>query len=114
MCSLLATRTSISEDVSMHSGSSKNQGFPCPHCGEYVPAGARVCRECGASDECGWDVNDDPYRVPPDEDEFDYDDFVAREFPDHSAADSPTRLKRARMAWIVVALVGALILGIVL
>lgn len=33
--------------------------FECPHCGEDVPVGAKVCRECGASDDAGW--NDDDF-----------------------------------------------------
>lgn len=32
--------------------------FECPHCGEDVLAGAKVCRACGASDESGWNEDD--------------------------------------------------------
>ena len=28
--------------------------FPCPVCGERVPAGAKVCRECGSDETTGW------------------------------------------------------------
>jgi hypothetical protein len=28
--------------------------FPCPNCGEDVPAGARACPECGSDEETGW------------------------------------------------------------
>lgn len=35
-----------------------NVYFECPHCGEDVLAGAKVCRACGASDESGWNEDD--------------------------------------------------------
>lgn len=35
-----------------------NVYFECPHCGEDVMVGAKVCRECGASDESGWGEDD--------------------------------------------------------
>ena len=58
--------------------------FVCPHCGSDVPAGAAFCRECGASDESGWD---DDYGIAdgyaPDSD-FDYDEFIGREFPGYA------------------------------
>lgn len=28
--------------------------FPCPVCGERVPAGAAACRECGSDESTGW------------------------------------------------------------
>lgn len=37
---------------------SHNVYFECPHCGEDVLAGAKVCRACGASDESGWNEDD--------------------------------------------------------
>ena len=27
----------------------------CPNCGEDLPSARRFCRECGASDDSGWD-----------------------------------------------------------
>lgn len=51
----------------------------CPNCGAAVARGARVCRECGASESDGWS---DARAVSEFEhpDDFDYDDFTAREF----------------------------------
>ena len=52
----------------------------CPNCGAAVPSGARTCSECGADEETGW--NEDAHAQGlgiPDED-FDYDEFVEREF----------------------------------
>ncbi len=67
---------------------SEDDYFVCPHCGSDVPAGAASCRECGASDDSGWD--DDygsagafPDGYAPDAD-FDYHEFISREFPDQA------------------------------
>ena len=57
------------------------ESFECPHCGADVPVGAKVCRSCGASDDCGWnDIEDDSDWS--DDDDFDYDRFISREFPE--------------------------------
>ena len=52
----------------------------CPNCGAAVPPRARACPECGADEQTGWS---DAARVDgldlPDEN-FDYADFVKREF----------------------------------
>ena len=62
-----------------------NAAFPCPHCGRSVPSGAGMCRGCGADKNCGWnDEYESEYSADDDGDDFDYDRFVAREFPDHS------------------------------
>lgn len=57
----------------------------CPNCGAEVPPGARACPECGSDEETGWS---DEARVGgldlPDE-EFDYGDFVKREFGQQQA-----------------------------
>lgn len=52
---------------------------------------ARMCRECGATDECGWNDPEsadsfDPFDSGIASDDFDYDEFVAREFPAESTA----------------------------
>jgi hypothetical protein len=52
----------------------------CPVCGADVPAHARACPECGACEDTGW--SEDAYASNlglPDAD-FDYEDFVEREF----------------------------------
>lgn len=61
----------------------------CPYCSAELAANATRCRRCGASEEYGWNNVDglgpeygDGYRE--DEDDFDYDEFVAREFPEHA------------------------------
>jgi hypothetical protein len=52
----------------------------CPNCGADLPPNARACPECGADEENGWsEVADEPGLDLPDEN-FDYDEFVKREF----------------------------------
>ena len=53
----------------------------CPVCDEPVPAGALACPECGADHNSGWRVDADVYDgVELPADDFNYDDFVKREF----------------------------------
>ena len=56
--------------------------FPCPVCGEDVPAKAKSCPECGACDKSGWspDAGQDGLDLPEDEEDFDYDKFLEQEF----------------------------------
>ncbi len=83
--------------------------FVCPHCGEDVSVGATVCRECGASDDSGWEKDDagwqgDPWTGYLDDDDPDYEEFIDREFPASAALSSEQRIKRV-FTGIVVALV---------
>jgi len=62
----------------------KDDWFICQHCGAEVPADAKVCPECGSDDETGWaeDAHVGSVDIPTGwskDDEFDYDDFAARE-----------------------------------
>jgi hypothetical protein len=52
----------------------------CPNCGAEVPAAVRACPECGADEQTGWSEKaaSDGLGLP--EENFDYDDFVEREF----------------------------------
>ncbi len=88
--------------------------FPCPHCGADVPAGARFCRQCGASDESGWGEED---RWEADfsggyapGDEFDYDEFVRREFPDQAERPAAMSAKAALVTLVVVLVIVSLLL----
>ncbi len=59
--------------------------FVCPHCGAEVRRDARACPECGSDDSTGWAEDADRWAagIPAGysgEDEFDYDEFVRREF----------------------------------
>jgi uncharacterized membrane protein YvbJ len=56
----------------------------CPNCGAEVPPKARACPECGA-EQTGWSeaARTDGLDLP--DENFDYNDFVKREFGDKSA-----------------------------
>ncbi len=74
--------------------------FPCPACGEDVPAKARACPHCGACEKSGW--NDDESASDgldlPGED-FDYDKFVQDEF------GSGPKPKGIALVWKITAVV---------
>ena len=54
----------------------------CPVCGEDVPRGSLACPECGADHNSGWREDADTYdSLDLPEENFDYDEFVRREFP---------------------------------
>ena len=74
----------------------------CPNCGAEVSPRAKACPECGADEETGWSeaAGTDGLDLP--DDNFDYDDFVKREF------GSPNPVPRGiHWFWWVVALVVA-------
>ena len=52
----------------------------CPNCGVDLQAMARACPECGACPDTGWaeEAQYESTQLP--EDDFDYDEFVSREF----------------------------------
>jgi hypothetical protein len=52
----------------------------CPHCGADLPRGARACPECGSDEKTGWSAEAEADPLGLDEERFDYDEFVAREF----------------------------------
>ena len=54
----------------------------CPVCGEWVYRGQVACEECGACAKSGWKADSayDGLDLPGDDDDFDYDAFIAEEF----------------------------------
>ena len=84
----------------------------CPVCGEWVYRGQAACSECGACEKSGWRANADATDGLdlPDED-FDYDDFIAREF----GRKSERRIGEGRLSrvwwWAAVAVLVALVGG---
>ena len=52
----------------------------CPNCGAEVPRNARACPECGSDEKTGWsdEARHDALAVP--DEDFDYEEFVGREF----------------------------------
>ena len=86
----------------------------CPACGEWVPRGAVACDDCGACHQSGWKSDAHAYDGLdlPDED-FDYDDFIQREFG-ASASEDRRRFGLSReQFWRLVAaiLLAVMILG---
>ena len=52
----------------------------CPNCGAEVPPRAKACPACGSDEQTGWSeqARYDGLDLP--DQNFDYDDFVKREF----------------------------------
>jgi hypothetical protein len=77
-----------------------------------VPVGDDFCRACGASGESGWDARDDDEAVEEyvEDDDFDYDDFLRREFPEHAEPDTRPQPWRALTVAIVLLLCLAFVL----
>lgn len=88
-----------------------NDWSPCPHCGSDLPSNASVCRECGFSNDYV-DSGDD--YDPHDADDFDYDDFVAREFPQHREPTSPASQRTMWMRLVILAIVVSFLLSLML
>jgi len=68
----------------------------CPNCGVDLPAKAHACPECGACQDTGWadEAQYESTHLP--EEEFDYDDFVTREF----GGGGRPRGKRLHWLWV--------------
>ena len=96
---------------------SDSEYFVCPHCGEELSLHATFCQECGASDQSGWnegDAWDDPEPSDIDDSDFDYDEFIAREFPDQAGHRAGRwSFKWSLAAVVVILLIALLLLGTV-
>jgi hypothetical protein len=78
------------------------RSFDCPHCGAQVSIGASFCRECGSDDQTGWseDAESSPFDCGID---FDYDEFIEREFPGVTPVRTRDSVKR-NVAFLIVIL----------
>ena len=88
--------------------------FVCPHCGAQVRTGARACPECGSDEKTGWSEDADKWAagIPTgyaSEDEFDYKDFVRREF-----GGRRSRRVLGLSWWVALVLLAALIIGLLM
>ena len=63
-----------------------------------MPPRSRACPECGACEETGWSERAQGQRLDLPDEEFDYDDFVGREF-----GGRPLRRRGPQRLWWVVA-----------
>jgi len=52
----------------------------CPNCGAEVPPKARCCPECGSDEQTGWSEQAHAGGLDLPEEQFDYGDYVQREF----------------------------------
>jgi uncharacterized membrane protein YvbJ len=52
----------------------------CPNCGADVPPGAKACPACGADEKTGWSQEAYVGGLNLPDEEFDYEEFVDREF----------------------------------
>ena len=73
----------------------------CDHCGADIPPNAAACPECGADEHSGWADHGHQGLNLPDED-FDYDEFISREFGGDKKAVVP---KGLHWFWWIVGLV---------
>jgi hypothetical protein len=86
----------------------------CPVCGEWVPRGAAACDDCGACAKSGWKANADIYDgVDLPDDDFDYDDFIQREFGNTSSS-RPGISKQTFWRIVAAIVLGVMILGYLL
>jgi predicted amidophosphoribosyltransferase len=70
----------------------------CPNCGADVPRCARACPECGSDEKTGWLEHAESQSLNLPDDEFNYDEFVQREF------GKPKRPAMKTFWWIVAVL----------
>jgi hypothetical protein len=75
----------------------------CPNCGASVPRQAKACPECGADETTGWSEESSAEQLGLPEEDFNYKDFVEREFG--SKSPKPSGIK---WFWWIVA-VGVLV-----
>ena len=52
----------------------------CPCCGAEVPRNAKACPECGADENTGWSEEAGGSGLDLPDEDFDYEEFVKREF----------------------------------
>ncbi|HWC61569.1 MAG TPA: zinc-ribbon domain-containing protein [Verrucomicrobiae bacterium] len=52
----------------------------CPCCGAEVPPNAKACPECGADENTGWSEETHTAGLDLPDEDFNYEEFVKREF----------------------------------
>lgn len=73
----------------------------CPQCGAEVPRKALACPECGSDYETGWSEEATAQRLDLPDDNFDYDEFVKKEFGEEKKEIRPRGIP---MIWWIVAI----------
>ena len=77
----------------------------CPHCGADVPSNAKACPECGSDETSGWSEEARTGSLGLPDEQFDYDDFVKREF------EGGPKPRGIHPVWWVVAMILIVLLG---
>ncbi|MBI2478051.1 MAG: zinc ribbon domain-containing protein [Planctomycetia bacterium] len=77
-----------------------SNNFDCPCCGAEVSAGANFCRACGASDDSGWNLEEEEGFAS--DDDFDYEEFLDREFSITRPSSLREQAKRILTAAIII------------
>jgi predicted nucleic acid-binding Zn ribbon protein len=78
-------------------GSSFERPDFCPNCGAGIPENAHACPECGSCDKTGWSENAQSQRLGLPDENFDYEEFVNREFNTPERRRPPIR----KFWWVV-------------
>ncbi|MEZ6002892.1 MAG: zinc ribbon domain-containing protein [Planctomycetota bacterium] len=85
----------------------------CPLCGEPVKVGALACRSCGSDANTGWsqDADENSVDLGANADEFDYDEFLAKEFPStrKPAQKASAFARKAALVFVLLSLILALV-----
>ncbi len=82
----------------------------CPNCGAEVPPKAKACPECGADEHTGWSDAARTAGLDLPDQNFDYDDFVKREF----AKEGPLPRGVHWFWWVIAFVVVAAFLALLL
>lgn len=84
----------------------------CPICGEFVPRGLVSCPACGSCAKSGWsdDAAYDGIDLPDAPEDFDYDDFVEREFGSGSGGRRRHGLPANFWWWVALALLAIIVI----
>ena len=70
----------------------------CPNCGVDVPPRAKSCPGCGSDETTGWSEESHVGGLDLPDEEFNYDEFVKREF-----GPAPVKPRGIRWLWWIVA-----------
>jgi hypothetical protein len=88
----------------------------CPACGEWVPRGQAACDCCGACDKSGWKSETDVYDgldLPDDPADFNYDEFLEKEFGKTDGKRSTAKNRELFWRWVGAILLIVMVLGYV-
>ena len=80
----------------------------CPICGADVPPKAKACPECGADEKTGWSEEANASGLDLPDEDFNYEEFVKREFSGGKKSFVPQGLHW--FWWVVAAILLASIL----